>query len=338
MTHNSSPPLAKMPHFSVVIPAYNTSPYIQDCLQSVLAQTEPDFEVIVVDDGSTDDTAAQVKAISDPRIHLIQQPNGGLAAARNTGIWAAQGELVAFLDADDRWCPEKLAAHRQVLEQHPEASVSYDWAAFIDSQGQRTGLCMAQSRIQLTPEALLLKNYLGNGSTAVVRRGILEQVGGFDESLRRMVDHELWIRLTHGGHHIQLVPAVLTDYRTHSQSFTADTGRMLQGVEAFLQKVATYAPESVQKLSPLVWAFTHRWMARAAFVAGDYDKARSHALHAVQAAPQVLWRDPRGPITFAAIALQTVTPAPLFQGLLSLGVNVTTSWFRVRSRRSSCLP
>jgi len=321
----------------VVIPAYNAGSYIQDCLSSVLAQTDPDFEVLVVDDGSTDSTAAQVKAVTDPRIRLIQRPNGGLAAARNTGIRAARGALVAFLDADDRWCPEKLAAHRQALDCHPEASVSYDWAAFIDAQGQRTGLCMAQSHIQLTHEALLLKNYLGNGSTAVVRRAVLEQVGGFDETLKRLVDQELWIRLTHKGHHIQLVPAVLTEYRTHAQSFTADTGRMLQGVEAFLNTVATYAPESVERLAPLVWAFTHRWMARAAFVAGNYEQARDHGRQALKAAPQVLWRDPRGPITFAAIALQTITPAPLFHQLLRLGMNLTASWFKVRSRRS-CLP
>jgi len=334
---SKSPLLPKCPHFSVVIPAYNASPYIQDCVSSVLAQTDPDFEVLVVDDGSTDDTAAQVKAVTDPRIRLIQRPNGGLAAARNTGIQAAQGELVAFLDADDRWCPEKLAAHRQALDRHPEASVSYDWAAFIDAQGQRTGLCMAQSQIQLTHEALLLKNYLGNGSTAVVRRAVLEQVGGFNENLKRLVDHELWVRLTYGGHHIQLIPAVLTEYRTHAQSFTADTERMLQGVGVFLDTVATYAPGSVQRLTPLAWAFTHRWMARAAFVAGDYNRARDHARQALKASPQVLWRDPRGPITFAAIALQTITPGPLFHQLLRLGMNVTTSWFKVRSRRS-CLP
>lgn len=328
----------KVPHFSVVIPAYNASPYIQDCVTSVLAQTDPDFEVIVVDDGSTDNTAEQVKAMTDPRVRLLQRPNGGLATARNTGIGAARGNMVAFLDADDRWCPGKLAAHRQTLEAYPEATVSYDWVAFIDQQGQRTGLYMAQSRLQLTPEALLLKNYLGNGSTAVVRRQVLEQVGGFDQDLKRLVDHELWVRLTHTGHQLQVVPAVLTEYRTHARSFTADTQRMLQGVEDFLTKVATYAPDPVQRLAPLVRAFTHRWMARAAFVAGDYDNARAHAWQSLQASPQVLWRDPRGPITFAAIALQTITPAPLFQGLLKVGMNFTTSWFKARDRSSSCHP
>ncbi len=319
------------PKFSVVIPAYNAGAYIADCLNSVLAQSDRDFEVIVVNDGSTDNTAAIVLEFVDPRVRLVRRPNGGLAAARNTGIQAARGELAAFLDADDRWCPEKLAAHRQALDLDPEASVSYDWAAFIDQQGDRTGLCMAQSRITLTSEALLLKNYLGNGSTAVVRRDLLVQAGGFDQSLSRCVDQELWVRLSHSGHHFRLVPAVLTEYRSHPASFTADSSRMLKGVADFLAKVATYAPESVDQLSSLVLAFTHRWMARAAFVEGHYPQAQAHALSALKASPQVLWRDPRGPITFAAIALQTVTPKPVFNWLRRTGLHLTYAWFKAQS-------
>ncbi|HBB33982.1 MAG TPA: hypothetical protein DDZ80_13455 [Cyanobacteria bacterium UBA8803] len=323
------------PKFSIVIPAYNASAYIADCLDSVLAQTEPDFEVIVVDDGSTDDTAEIVSRFSDRRVHLVQRVNGGLAAARNTGIAAAQGELVAFLDADDRWCPDKLATHRQALDENPQASVSYDWAAFIDTQGNRTGLCMAQTRIALTHKILLVKNYLGNGSTSVVRRSVLEKTGGFDETLRRQVDRELWVRLTFNGHQFHLVPRVLTEYRIHSASFTADTERMLQELEVFLARVATYAPESVTELAPLTIACTHRWMARAAFVEGNYPKARIHACKSLQSSIQVLWRDPRAPISFAAIALQVILPAPLFHGLLRMGKQILKRWFQARTPSQS---
>lgn len=319
------------PTFSVVIPAYNAGAYIAECLNSVLAQSDRDFEVIVVNDGSTDNTTDVVSEFVDPRVRLVRRPNGGLAAARNTGIQAARGELVAFLDADDRWCPGKLAAHRQALDQDPAASVSYDWAAFIDQQGKRIGLCMAQSQITLTPEALLLKNYLGNGSTAVVRRAVLAKSGGFDQSLSRCVDQELWVRLSHSGHCFRLVPAVLTEYRIHPASFTADTSRMLKGVSAFLAKVSTYAPESVEKLSALALAFTHRWMARAAFVEGHYRQAQDHALEALKASPQVIWRDPRAPITFAAIALQAITPKPLFNGLRRSGLYLASIWFKAQS-------
>ncbi|NJL40466.1 MAG: glycosyltransferase family 2 protein [Leptolyngbyaceae cyanobacterium SM1_4_3] len=327
----------RSPKFSVVIPAYNASPFLADCLNSVLAQTDPDFEMIVVNDGSTDNTAeiAAWFAQRDRRIVLINRVNGGLAAARNNGIAAAKGELVAFLDADDRWCPKKLAAHRQAMDSDPNASVSYDWAAFIDVKGDRTGLHMSQSRIHLTHEVLLLKNYLGNGSTAVVRRYVLEQAKGFNSSLRRMVDQELWVRLTFYGHRFHLIPRTLTEYRTHPDSFTADTGRMLQGLETFLQQVAVYAPNSVRRLKPLAIAFTHRWMARAAFVAGNYALAKQHAQKSLQASPAVLWRDPRAPITFVAIAIQSITPKPIFNQFLQLGHHLTSRWFQVRSSRQA---
>jgi glycosyltransferase involved in cell wall biosynthesis len=338
MSHSSTFTVSSLtPKFSVVIPAYNASPFLADCLNSVLAQTDPDFEVIVVNDGSTDDTAeiAAQFARQDGRIHLISQENGGLADARNRGIAAAKGELVAFLDADDRWCPEKLAAHRQALDSDPNASVSYDWAAFIDMKGDRTGLHMSQAKINLSHEVLLLKNYLGNGSTAVVRRSVLKQANGFDRTLRRMVDQELWVRLTFYGHRFCLVPQTLTEYRTHPGSFTADTARMLQGLDVFLQQVAVYAPDSVRRLKPLAIACTHRWMARAAFVAGHYTAARQHAQRSLQASPGVLWHDPRAPITFAAIGVQSIMPEPLFDRFLQLGQHLASRWFQARSGRQA---
>jgi protein involved in polysaccharide export with SLBB domain/glycosyltransferase involved in cell wall biosynthesis len=312
-------PMTQPPKFSVVIPAYNMAPYIESCLESVFAQTDPDFEVLVVDDGSTDRTAELVKGFTDRRLRLIPQANGGLAAARNTGVRHAQGELVAFLDADDRWRPGKLAAHRQALDQDPEASVSYDWSIFINAQGEVTNLAMVQSRIALTHEALMLKNYLGNGSTSVVRRSVLEAVGSFEERLKRFVDQELWVRLAFQGHRFHLVPEVLTEYRVHPNSFTADTDRMLRGLEDFLTQIRTYAPQSVERFGPLARACTHRWMARAQFVAGNYPKARFHGRQALAHDFTVLWRDPRAPITLGALLVQALTPAPLFQKLLGLG-------------------
>jgi protein involved in polysaccharide export with SLBB domain/GT2 family glycosyltransferase len=310
--HPSTEPL-----FSVVIPAFNVEAYIGDCLDSVLRQTEADFEVIVVDDGSTDSTATIVQGYADPRVRLVQRLNGGLAAARNTGIAAACGQLIAFLDADDRWLPAKLARHRAALEAAPGAGISYDWSAFIDVSGQRTGLSMTQARVEITCDALLLKNYLGNGSTSVVRRSVLETAGGFDQKLRRFVDHELWVRLACTGQRFCLIPEVLTEYRIHPASFTADSQRMLKGLEAFLEAIAVYNPDSVSRLAPLARACTHRWMARAAFVAGDYSGAQVHARAALRLAPSVLWRDPSAPITFAAIAAQVAVPAPLFRWLLN---------------------
>ncbi len=321
------------PFFSVIVPAYNACDYIEDCLESVLDQTDPDFELIVVDDGSTDSTAEKVLRYSyDSRLRLVQRLNGGLAAARNTGIRLAGGEWVAFLDADDRWCPEKLMAHHSAIFQQEMTgswiSVLYDCAVFIDAQNHRTGLHMSQTDQPLTPDKLLLKNYLGNGSTSVVRRSVLEQFGGFDEHLKRMVDHELWIRLSHAGHQFQRVQGVLTEYRIHENSLTADTERMLQGLKVFLSRVASYAPERVERLESLVMACTHRWMARAAFMQGHYLEARQHMVSSLHYSPTVLWEDPRALLTFLAISLQVVTPAPLFKAAESVGLWSVSQWFK----------
>ncbi|WP_218081560.1 glycosyltransferase [Anthocerotibacter panamensis] len=323
--------MPKPPKFSVVIPAYNVAAYIAACLRSVFAQSDGDFEVLVVDDGSTDQTARVVLSFADPRLHLIQQRNGGLAAARNTGIRAAQGELVAFLDGDDCWHPDKLAAHRQALDQDPQASISYDWSVLINTQGEHTPFFLDQTRVTLTHERLIPKNYLGNGSTAVVRRLVLEQCGGFDEQLKRCVDQELWVRLAFRGHRFRLVPRVLTEYRVRPDSFTADTQRMLQGIEDFLDRISTYAPESVARLRPLTRACTHRWIARVAFVAGDYPSARCHGQQALASDFTVLWRDPRAALTLAAIALQALTPRPLFGRLLNIGQRLLKARLETRA-------
>jgi hypothetical protein len=195
---------------------------------------------------------------------------------------------------------------------------------------------MAQTKRPLTHAALLLKNWLGNGSTSVVKRSVLQEVGGFDEHLPRMVDQELWVRLSLQGHRFQQVPGVLTEYRSHPNSFTADTRRMLQGLEIFLQRVSLYAPESVRQLRPLILACTHRWMARAAFMAGNYGEARHHAVLALQSTPSVLWRDPRAPITLVAILMQTILPTPVFRVIRQWGLEGAARWFA--RRRSSQVP
>ena len=318
------------PKFSVVIPAYNASLYIVDCLNSVFAQTESDYEIIVVDDGSTDDTRERVLSFTDSRLKLISRPNGGLAAARNTGVAVAEGELVAFLDADDRWLPDKLAAHRLANDTCPEVSVTYDWAAFIDSEGESTGLCMSQSNRKITHKALMIKNYLGNGSNSVVRRKVLEELKGFDEKLFRLVDRELWVRLTYYGHKFQLVPKVLTEYRQHSSSFTSDTARMLKGLDEFFSRIALYAPESVEKYSPLARACMHRWMARAALVDRNYEDAQHHMYQSLGASLEVIWSDPRAPITFVAIFLQSILPSQWFDKLLKISTSLVSRWFQLR--------
>ena len=126
------------PRLSVIVPAYNSAPYIEEAVRSVLAQTMPDLEVVVVDDGSPDESAAVVSAIDDQRVRLVRKANGGLASARNAGISAARGEVLGFLDGDDRWRPDKAQSHLEVLDTECGVGLTFSHSAYIDQGRARS--------------------------------------------------------------------------------------------------------------------------------------------------------------------------------------------------------
>ncbi|NMM39122.1 MAG: glycosyltransferase family 2 protein [Glaciimonas sp.] len=186
-----------LPAVSIIIPSYNRGYCIAQCIQSALNQTFTDFEIIVVDDASNDDTQAQVMNIFDSRIHyLTHETNRGGAVARNTGIRIAQGEFVAFLDSDDYWQPDKLEKQIASLRRlGPQWGLSYTWLSCVDEDGMET--------LRINPEIegacfeeMLVKNFMGTFSNIVVRKSLLIEVGALDESFRSCQDWDLFIRLT----------------------------------------------------------------------------------------------------------------------------------------------
>jgi glycosyltransferase involved in cell wall biosynthesis len=189
------------PLVSVVIPLYNKERYIGEALQSVLSQTVQEFEVVVVNDGSTDGGADIVRQFADSRIRLIEQKNAGAAAARNTGIMAAQGEWIAFLDADDRWLPHNLESHFRQLGQHPDVQWSAGMfnrrsATHVSPMKINSELLAAQSDSTVVRDALLL---LPHGflctDTVLVRKSVFSEVGGMDQTLRTAEDLDMWLRI-----------------------------------------------------------------------------------------------------------------------------------------------
>src|ERR1700691_3917251 len=123
---------------SVVMPAYNVAPFIRESVESVLCQTFSNFELIVVDDGSTDGTSDQLSSLIDPRLHIVRQANSGSSSARNNGIRFASGQYIGFLDADDLWMPNKLEAHIRFLDEHPEIDLTFSRSQIIDELGNAT--------------------------------------------------------------------------------------------------------------------------------------------------------------------------------------------------------
>lgn len=183
---------------SVVVPTYNRARIVGQAVESALAQTYPPSEVIVVDDGSNDDTAAALEALGE-RVQYVRQQNGGPAAARNTGIRRSSGRFVAFLDSDDLWKPDKLRLQMDVFEGDASlgiVSCLSDYVTFdgrcVCPPGSDRETIRAGNRGAV--RALLLANTVSGGSSAVVRRECLDDLGSFDESLRGVEDWDFWLR------------------------------------------------------------------------------------------------------------------------------------------------
>lgn len=204
-----------MPDVSVVIPAYNAQATLAETLQSVISQTLSDFEVIVVDDGSTDMTAAIACSFGDPRIRVISMDNGGVARARNRGVAESHADLIAFLDADDVWQPHKLQRQVQRLEEAPHIAVCVTAATQIDTESRELG-SMPLLQADDCCEALLLYSMIaGCISSGLIRKGALDQVGGFNPTFTQCADWDLWLRLSRITR-FAMINEELVLYRTHS--------------------------------------------------------------------------------------------------------------------------
>lgn len=191
---------------SVVIPLYNKEKQIAHTLRSVFAQTFQDFEVVIVDDGSTDGSVAEVEKFTDSRIRLIRQANAGVAAARNRGIEEAQGELIAFLDADDEWKPEYLATQYHLYQKYPECSVYACNYEFRNFEGKVTPTIIR--RLPFEGEDGILSNYFEVASyshppicsiSIMVKKTAIQAIGGFPVGIKSGEDLLTWARLAVNG-------------------------------------------------------------------------------------------------------------------------------------------
>jgi glycosyltransferase involved in cell wall biosynthesis len=208
---------------SIVMPAFNAARFVGTAIDSVLAQSLPDWELIVVDDGSTDATGSEVERFRDQRIRLVREVHSGLpAVARNRGIAESSGTYVAFLDADDAWLPAKLERQLAVFASSPTVGLVHCAASYLDESGFAPRL-MAEPADTLL--ALLQENFIYN-SSVVVRRPVLDEHGVFDTdpALRGAEDYELWLRLAPVVE-FTYVPERLLLYRRHGDGVSADEPR-----------------------------------------------------------------------------------------------------------------
>lgn len=235
---------------SVIIPAYNAEKTIQETIGSVLQQTFTDFEIIVVDDGSSDSTVDVVSNITDSRVKVIAGSHAGASASRNLGFVRSMGEFVAFLDADDIWTPDKLEAQLAALKNNPKAYVAYSWTNFIDEEGKFLRKGSRATCIGNVYDKILVANFLGNGSNVLIKREAIETVGGYDESLSAGQDRDLYIRLA-AQYEFVVVPSPQNLYRVSQKSISSNITNSQVARLQVIEKAFENAPGSLKYLKRL---------------------------------------------------------------------------------------
>lgn len=234
-----------MPKVSIIIPTYNSAKTIEETIASVQQQNFTDWELIIIDDGSQDNTVDVIKNIVEPRLKLFVYQNGGVGIARNRGIAKAGGKFITFLDADDLWTRDKLSLQIEALEQNPQAKAVYSWTSYIDEQGK---LLFNGTRFYYRGNVfkeLLQKNFLLSASNILIDREVLKLVSGFTPEFSYAADWDFYLRLAK-NFDFAVVPQYQIFYRQSSNSMSSKIEEMkAQCLSALDQTFAVAAQELI---------------------------------------------------------------------------------------------
>jgi glycosyltransferase involved in cell wall biosynthesis len=326
-----------MKKVSVIIPVYNVEQYVAQTLESVLAQTYTNLEIIIVDDETPDRSIDICRRYADPRIQIIQQKNRGLAGARNTGIRHATGDYIALLDSDDLWLPNKIQRQVEHLESSPHVGVSFCRSAFIDDLGKPLGTYQMPRLKDITAPYLMCRNPIGNGSAPMIRREVFDAIAHisdrygttekfyFDDSFRQSEDIECWIRIViQTGWKIEGISEAMTLYRVNTGGLSANILKQLESWEQVIAKTRTYAPEIVGQWEQRARAYQLRYLARRAVRLKDGTMAVRLIHRALRTNWQILREEPqRTLVTIAAAYLLFLLPKPIYGWSEAIALKVT---------------
>jgi len=314
---------AKAPLVSVVMPIYGVERFVAEAIDSVLSQTFSDFEFIIVDDVSPDRSHAicEEYSCSDDRIRIIRhETNRGLAGARNTGIRHARGQYIALLDSDDRWTMDKLEEHVKHLNESPKVGLSFSRSVFMNEDGELMNTYQMPKLSGITPEHLLCRNPIGNGSAPVIRREVFDDIAVednlygetenyyFDDRFRQSEDIECWIRIASlTDWEIEGLSEPLTVYRLNSGSLSANIPKQLATWEAVIDKAREHSPELVERAGGLASAYQLRYLARQAIRLQDGKMALSLTMQAIKQDPSIVRREPSRTLMTLGVGLDSTS-------------------------------
>ncbi len=291
-----------MKTISVIIPTYNYGRFLSEAVDSALVQSYPALEIIVVDDGSTDDTPRIVSAYGD-RICTIRQDNQGVGAARNAGMAAARGEYIAFLDSDDIWKPEKLEREIALFEADPGLGLVHCGAESFDNAGKTLSILMSGMEGWVAPELLRLDREVitAPGSATLVPKRVADEIGGFDPRLQPSEDWDFCYRIA-VRYRVGFVPEVLVRYRLHGKGIHLNIPKMENGMLMALGKAFQSPDPAVQSLRKHSYGRIHRVLAGCYFQIGEPRLFLRHMLKSLR-------YDPRNLPYFAAYPFRVASRA-----------------------------
>lgn len=289
---------------SVIIPTYNYGHFIAEAVESALGQTVAPGEVVVVDDGSTDDTVEIVARFGD-RVRYVRQENQGVSAARNRGARVTTGEFIAFMDADDTWEPSKLEKQVALFERDPEIGLVHCGTRTFDSETGKTLATDLDGGEGWMADNLLLWNgstIIGPGGTILVKREAFDKAGGFDEAMKVGEDWDLCYRIAR-LYKVGFVREALVNYRNHRDNAHKNVAEMESGMRRFYEKAFAEADADVLKLRPRAYGNFHRVLSGSYFRSGSYGKFLKHAAKSI-------WNRPANFAYFAAFPLRQLRNLP----------------------------
>jgi glycosyltransferase involved in cell wall biosynthesis len=284
------------PLVSVIVPAHNAAAYLGETLRSALSQSYRNIEVIVVDDGSSDETGAIAErfAWEDRRVRVVHlEMRRGVAAARNAGIRQSHGELIAPLDADDVWYPQKLEKQvARMLHSPPQVGVVYAWSAHLDDRGELTGGANTASESGDVLLGMIIRNFIGHASAPLIKRSCLDRVGLYDtrfavQHMQGCEDRDLYLRLAE-HYHFAVVPELLIGYRRHDAGMSRSVGPMARCNQILLSEMQGRHPEIPAEV--FRWARSHfsDYLSNQCSQSGDYLGALRWMMRAVCDDPALL--------------------------------------------------
>lgn len=320
------------PFFSIVIPIYNVEEYLCDSLKSVLLQSFSNFEVLMVNDGSKDNSVNICKQFTekDDRFRLIEQENRGLSGARNTGIRHAKGTFIAFLDGDDLWHKDKLKAHYYLHQLNSDVSMSYSQSKLINMDNESINLQQTPKINNITISDLYCRNPIGNGSSAVIKTVVLKKIGFycqkhhadiqfFDESLTQSEDVECWMRLfTITNLKMKGLAYPLTVYRINIQGLSSDYKKQLLNWLKMNTKVRNYNPNLIKQYRHKALAYQLRYISRWAIIKNKKKESICYIFKAIRIYPNILIEEPtRTIVTLGSSLLLIILPKTVFHRIFT---------------------